>query len=652
MSHIDKKSIPAEHRKYLRLDTVFPVLFRLENPEGEVLLSGWLQGFTSNISQGGICLAINNLDLALFELLKTKNVKLSLEIDIPVSRKPICVRASIVWVKDVLGDKHQYLVGVNYDHIPVKQNNKLMRYAWLKILFVPAALTLVVILALGLGANSYSNFKLTQGNKLLIEKLAMVLKDSSLAKQKIEEVTAQRQNLQLQLEDLGMRIKSVESAKAKAESQNVNIEVDSLKKISKLNELILGLAKEKLVLEAKLSTAVRKEDEAGKELSQLDQKKVVLEKANFDKMYQWLKIHQNSRTGLVSSFEGDKEIANWSFTYDLALVVQAYAQFSDFDRAKRILDFFAHEAKRENGWFLNAYYSDDGTPAEFVMHSGPNLWVGLAIMQYMQSTQDKSYLALAESIAATIIDLQNKDAGGGIRGGPTVEWYSTEHNLDAYAFFNMLAKVTGKTIYSQAADRAINWLVNNTYDRKDLPVKRGKGDSTIATDTYAWSIAAIGPQKLLSLGMDPDQILEFVEENCSVEVNFTRPNAQSVKIKGFDFAPQSHTSRGGVVSSEWTAQMVVSYKIMEEFYLKKGNKIKAANYGAKAQMYLSELGNMIISSPSASGQGEGCLPYATQDQVDTGHGWSTPKGSHTGSVSGTTYTIFAYYGFNPLELKE
>jgi hypothetical protein len=98
--------------------------------------------------------------------------------------------------------------------------------------------------------------------------------------------------------------------------------------------------------------------------------------------------------------------------------------------------------------------------------------------------------------------------------------------------------------------------------------------------------------------------------------------------------------------------MVVSYKIMEEFYLKKGDKIKAASYGKKAQMYLSELGNMIISSASASGQGQGCLPYATQDQVDTGHGWSTPKGSHTGSVSGTAYTLFAYYGFNPLELKE
>ncbi|MDP2766041.1 MAG: PilZ domain-containing protein, partial [Candidatus Methanoperedens sp.] len=136
MARKNKKLIPAENRKYLRLDTVFPVQFRLQEPEGEVYLSGWLQGFTNNISPGGICLAINNLDAGLFELFKKKNLKLSLEIDIPISRQPIRARASVVWVKDIFTDKHQYLVGVNYDNISAKQNNKFMRYAWLKKLFV------------------------------------------------------------------------------------------------------------------------------------------------------------------------------------------------------------------------------------------------------------------------------------------------------------------------------------------------------------------------------------------------------------------------------------------------------------------------------------------------------------------------------------
>ncbi len=183
MPQINKKLIPVEHRKYLRLDTVFPVQFRLEEPAGEVFLSAWLQGFTNNISRDGICLAINNLKPQLIELLKAKKIKLSLEIDLPISRKPVCARSSIIWVKEIVGDQHQYLVGIKYDHISAKQNSNLMRYGWSKKLFIPVILTLVVILAAGLGIHSYLNFKLIQGNKMLIEKLATVLKDSSLTKQ-------------------------------------------------------------------------------------------------------------------------------------------------------------------------------------------------------------------------------------------------------------------------------------------------------------------------------------------------------------------------------------------------------------------------------------------------------------------------------------
>ena len=640
-----KTKTTVEQRKYLRLDTVFPVQFRLEELDVNVPLSGWLQGFTNNISRGGICLSINNIDPELLKLIKEKKCRLSLEIDVPVSKKPIPVIAGITWIREDHGGKCKCQVGLDYKHISAKQNNQLMRYAWLKKLFIPTALSAVILLALILGINSYLNFTLTRNNKLLIEKLSVVLKDSSRAQQKIQEITMQRQYLQQHLKDLETRIKSVELQKSRTESSNLN-------QIKQLNQSIAALAAEKIALEDKLTEALRIENVAAQEVSRLDEKKIVLQKANFDKMYQWLKVHQNNRTGLVASFEGDQDIANWSFTYDLALLIQAYTYFGDFERARKILDFFAKHAKRENGWFINAYYADDGAPAEFTMHSGPNIWIGLAIMQYTQASKDKSYLGLAESIAQTIINLQNADIDGGIRGGPALEWYSTEHNLDAYAFFNMLAKVTGKKIYSLAAQKTINWLAEHTYDRRDLPVKRGKGDSTIATDTYAWSIAAIGPQKLQELGMDPDEIMKFVEESCSVEAVFLKPNGQSVKIKGFDFAPRLHTARGGIVSSEWTAQMAVAYKIMEDFYSRKATKSKAADYGGKAQMYLGELGNMIISSSSASGQGQGCLPYATQEHVDTGHGWMTPKGGHTGSVSGTVYALFAYYGFNPLELSK
>jgi hypothetical protein len=304
-----------------------------------------------------------------------------------------------------------------------------------------------------------------------------------------------------------------------------------------------------------------------------------------------------------------------------------------------------------DGKFLNAYYCNDGQPSEYVVHCGPNIWLGIAIVQYTKKSQDNSYLELAEEIAAQVIRIQNEDADGGIRGGPEVSWYATEHNLDAYSFFNMLYMLTKKEQYLKARDKVMNWLVTHTYDKGELPIKRGKGDSTIATDTYAWSIAAIGPEKLEALGMNPDRIMEFAEKNCAVEINFVRPEGKVVKVKGFDFAPQRHVARGGVISTEWTAQMILSFRILAEHYYKKGMVAKARSYDYKADDYLASLGNMVISSPSPSGQGESCLPYASEDFVDTGHGWSTPRGKSTGSVSGTTYTIFAFHKFNPLELQ-
>ncbi len=639
-----KIDVGLERRKYIRLDTVFPVQFRLESPDRSQFFSPWLQGFTNSISRGGICLSVNGLSGDLFKLIQEKKVKLSIETEVPLFKNPIAAFTCVAWTKEIPGSSNRYLIGLSYEQINPSENNMLICYARAKKLFIPVITLLIACLTLFLVFGAYLNIQLTHKNKMLVEELVGVLHESDLARQKIKQIAQQRGALQQKIKSLVSQIKSA--------SQTRSVQVPAaVDKTKELNDLILRLVRERDLLQAELAALQINEKATQEESLRLDSKKVILAKANLDKMYQWLKIHQNPRTGLLMSFEGDKDIASWAFTYDQALMIQIFNNFSDYDRAKKLLDFFSDQAKRENSWFFNAYYADNGSPAEYVMHCGPNIWLGIAILQYTRKTGDRNYLEIAEEIARNIIKLQDSGVDGGIRGGPQMSWYSTEHNLDAYAFFEMLAKVTNNEKYGQAAEKTLGWLARNTYGCQDLPVKRGKGDSTIATDTYAWSIAAIGPARLKTLGMDPDKIMEFVEEDCKAEVDFIRPAGQTVKIQGFDFAPQRNVARGGVVSSEWTAQMVVSFKIMADYYSKEGQTGKAAVYRDKADYYLAQLGNMIISSPSPSGQGEGCLPYATQDFVDTGHGWMTPKGKHTGSVSGTAYTIFAYYGYNPLELK-
>lgn len=641
-----------DRRRYIRLDSVFPVQFRLLSLDGKHFLSAWLQGFTNNVSKGGICLSVNNLNPELVKLLKEQQAKLSLDIEMPITGSSVNALARIAWIKDVFGSPNKYLIGLSYEEIDPSYNNKIMRYARTKKLFVPVGLSIILILGLGLVINSFINVKLIKGNKALVEQLVKIIQESSVAKQKVKEIAKEREDLQIKIQALQLRIQSVTEERLKTEDKVKLEETKESKRLEELNNLIEQLTREKDSLQEQLIAVGRKENTVTEELLRLDKRKATLEKANLDRMYQWLKVHQNPRTGLVMSFEGDIDIANWAFIYDQSLVAQAYTNFSDFERVQKIFDFFNRKAKRQDGQFFNAYYVNDGQPAEYIVNSGPNIWLGIAIMQYTHKTQDRNYLKLAEEIASAIINLQDQDLDGGIRGGPNVEWYSTEHNLDAYAFFNMLYKITGKPIYLEARDKVLNWLVRYTYDKVELPVKRGKGDSTIATDTYAWSIAAIGPQKLEELGMNPDRIVEFAEQNCSVVVSYTRPGDQTIKIKGFDFAARRHVARGGVVSSEWTAQMVIAFKIMSDFYYKKGMIAKARTYALKADEYLSGLGNMIISSPSPSGQGESCLPYATADFVDTGHGWLIPKGKSTGSLAGTAYTLFAYYNYNPLEIKD
>ncbi|MFH1339237.1 MAG: hypothetical protein ABIH40_05300 [Candidatus Omnitrophota bacterium] len=651
----------TERRKYIRLDSVFPVDFRLVAQDGQTFLSDWLQGFTNNISKGGICLTVNNLKLDLAELIRKGEAGLLLNIQIPLSSRATPARTKPIWIEPVLNQPGQYLIGLSYTQISAAANKRIVGYAWTKFLIPRFAAVLLIILALAIGVSGYFNWRLTRENRNLVRRLVEVAEESKSAQEDVNRINREKEELNSRIAKIQTQINNAEGEKERLSEKLSKMELAIEKReaeeralrenTQRLSMLLEQLREDRNALQKELLELKEEETQAVKSLSVIDEKKIALQQATFDNMYQWLVKHQNPRTGLILSFEGDQDVANWAFTYDQSLVACAFTYSGDFQKAQNIFDFYKYKAEKIDGAFLNAYYAKDGQPAEYVVHSGPNIWLGIAILQYTKQSGDNRYLDLARGIADWVMRIQDEDAGAGIRGGPRVEWYATEHNLDAYVFFNMLYKITGEQHYEERARKVLSWLVKHTYDRPDIPVKRGKGDSTIATDTYAWSIAAIGPAKLEEIGMQPDDVMKFAEENCRVEVNFRRPDNTVIKVTGFDFAAQRNLARGGVVSTEWTAQMILSFKIMARYYREKQERETAQIYQNKARDYLWQLSRMIISSPSPSGQGRGCLPYASADFVDTGHGWMTPKGSSTGSVSGTAYTLFAYYGWNPLGLN-
>ena len=86
LSPKNKNSENPEHRKYIRLNVIFPVEFQFIDPETSGSISEIKQGFTRDVGKGGICLEVNNLEEGLEQVLKEGRVKVDLRMHVPLSR--------------------------------------------------------------------------------------------------------------------------------------------------------------------------------------------------------------------------------------------------------------------------------------------------------------------------------------------------------------------------------------------------------------------------------------------------------------------------------------------------------------------------------------------------------------------------------------
>ncbi|MFC1624255.1 PilZ domain-containing protein [Candidatus Omnitrophota bacterium] len=662
----------AERRKYIRLNVVFPVEFQFLDPETGGSISDIKQGFTRDVGKGGICLEVNNIEEGFEEILRLKKARLDLRLHIPLGKREVKAVASIAWHEKIkAGYPNKYLVGLSFREIDPKEGNRVYLHAK-RISLTPKVVSIFILsLIVGLAYFYTSGLKLRIENKKLVTKFVEIsavrskfqkdIIDFDRERKEIEKSLLENQEKIKQYKDRVKDAKKISLELRKKDKLLEDFEKDSLEIKERLKEALSEkhksfnkvtlLSKEAEYLKKRITRLSKDSVSAEDSLKELLSSFEEVEEKGMSSLYRWIKNHQNAISGLVVSYEGDKDLDDWAFTYDQSLAAQSFTLKGDKDNAQRILDFYKEKAEKVYGGFVNAYDAYTGLIVEYDVHAGPNIWLGLAVLQYTDKFKDERYLSLAEDIGKWLIKLQREDIEFGIRGGPNFTWFSTEHNLDAYAFFGMLHKITEEKIYKEAQERVLGWIKKRGFNRREGRLNRGKGDATIATDTFAWAIAAIGPRLLKERDMDPDQIMDFAETNCLVNTYYKRPDGERLSIVGFDFGKYKHLARGGVISTEWTAQMVVSLRIMAGYHREEKNFIKANYYKKKADFYLSELAKMVIVSPSKIGQGEGCLPYASQDDVDTGHGWRVARGATTGSTAGTAYTIFARHNYNPLAFE-
>jgi hypothetical protein len=179
-----------------------------------------------------------------------------------------------------------------------------------------------------------------------------------------------------------------------------------------------------------------------------------------------------SEPRLVQSFTGGvlaEQHYTDSVTYDDALVIDAflaqgtpeglsraevignallYVQANDPAHDGRIRPAYAPVPLLDPG---DVHATEQGTDV------GNMAWVGQALVHLYSATGDQSYLTGAEAIGNWVQAhcYDTRGAGGYTGGlkprGRRIKWKSTEHNIDLYSLFTLLAQATGDPVWSTRA---------------------------------------------------------------------------------------------------------------------------------------------------------------------------------------------------------
>ena len=179
----------------------------------------------------------------------------------------------------------------------------------------------------------------------------------------------------------------------------------------------------------------------------------------------------------------DQALGATAFTYDNAVSIHAYLASDDPDNLPRAIvlgqgllyaqqhNFPVADGRFAQGYFVNtpsadgAYITPAANPYYFYSSTvGDQAWAGMALAQLYARTQTEAFLTGALFVANWIVNNAYSTTGlGGFSFGttinqsnqsvPSTNGKSTEHNLDTYAFFTMLATLTA----GGSANNGISW---------------------------------------------------------------------------------------------------------------------------------------------------------------------------------------------------
>lgn len=261
-------------------------------------------------------------------------------------------------------------------------------------------------------------------------------------------------------------------------------------------------------------------------------------------------------------------LLSWSWTYDSALTAIAFSAIGSSSEAQQLLDQLA-ALQHSDGSIELAFNVADGE-AENIIRAGVLATVGIAGSLYDQNFNTSRYLSMEKRTASYLLSLQG--TAGLIRGGPDVSWYSTQHNLLAYAFLRLLGNeltadgdrssangyyTTANKISSGIESKL---LVNNA---SNLYFIEGLNDDAQALDTDALGVMYLedhgetnNAQKVLTYAQSAFALTGRSIVKSSDRATYNETYAAAGPFTGFK--PYIGADAPNVLWTEGTSEMVVA----------------------------------------------------------------------------------------------
>ncbi|WP_306203796.1 hypothetical protein [Actinoplanes sp. RD1] len=216
---------------------------------------------------------------------------------------------------------------------------------------------------------------------------------------------------------------------------------------------------------------------------------------------------------LLQSYNDESELLTTAFVYDNALAMLAWLAsptIANVRRARLVGDALLRAQGRDDGRLRQAYAADGTTAALDGFgfggsSTGDTAWAGIALAQLYIDTRIGKYLDGAVALGRWIGQQESHHHYGGYHGGVRSDgetpqrWASTEHNLDAYALFELLAKLTKGREWERRAERAAAF-VRAMWNRRGRHFWTGTLDESpdlvnttnVPEDAQAWAVLALG----------------------------------------------------------------------------------------------------------------------------------------------------------------